>query len=62
MSLSKISNSVFVSPDIYSCAVDALLEISTHLFLSYVSNLRMRNGFSDMLFNVFSHYQKRGQF
>ena len=50
MSLSKINklmsvvairrghfmNSVFVNPGIYSCAVDAFLETSTHLFLPYV--------------------------
>ena len=29
-------NSVFVNPGIYSCAVDAFLEISAHLFLPYV--------------------------
>ena len=52
MSLSKINksvvtvrrghfmNSVFVNPGIYSCAVDAFLEISTHLFLPYLSNVR----------------------
>ena len=61
MLLSKISNSVFVNPGIYSCAVDALLEISTHLFLPFVSNLCIRNEFTDLLFNVCSHYQKRGQ-
>ena len=32
------------------------LEISTHLFLPYLSNLRTRNGFTDLLFNVCSHY------
>ena len=32
-------NSVFVNPVIYSGAVDAFLEISTHLFLPYLSNL-----------------------
>ena len=53
-------NSVFVNPGIYLCAV-AFLEISTHLFLPYVSNLRIRNTFTDLLFNVCSHYQKRGQ-
>ena len=47
-------NSVFVNLGIYSCAVDAFLEISTHLFLSYVSNLRIRNEFTDLLFNVFT--------
>ena len=49
-------NSVFVNPGIYSCAVDAYLEISTHLFLPYLSNLRPRNEFADLLFNVCSHY------
>ena len=47
--------------DIYSCAVDVFLEISKHLFLAYVSILRVRNEFTDLLFNVCSHYQKRGQ-
>ena len=49
-------NSVFVNPGIYSCAVDAFLEISTHLFLPYLSSLRIRNDFTDLLFNVCSHY------
>ena len=51
-------NSVFVNPGIYSsCAVDAFLEISTHLFLPYLSNLRIGNEFTDLqLFNVCSHY------
>ena len=56
-----LMNSVFVNPGIYSCAVDAFLEISTHLFLPCVSNVRIRNEFTDMLFSVYSHYQKRGQ-
>ena len=54
-------NSVFVNHGIYSYAVNAFLEISTHLFLAYVSNVRIRNEFADLLFNVCSHYQKRGQ-
>ena len=49
-------NSVFVNPGIYSCAVDTFLEISTHLFLPYLSNLGIRNEFTDLLFNVCSHY------
>ena len=50
-------NSVFVNPGIYSsCAVDTFLEISTHLFLPYLSNLRIRNEFTDLLVNVCSHY------
>ena len=42
-------NSVFVNPGICSCAVDAFLEISTHLFLPYLSSLRIRNDFTDLL-------------
>ena len=52
-------NSVFVNPGIYSCAVDAFLEISLHLFLPYVSNLHIRDKFTDILFHVCSHYKKR---
>jgi len=48
-------DSVFVNPGIYSCAVDAFMEISTHLFLAYLSNLHTRNEFTDLLFNVCSH-------
>ena len=75
MSLSKINklmsvvtirrrhsmNSVFVNSGIYSCAVDAFLKISTHMFLPYVLNLRIRNEFTGLFFNVCSHFQKRGQ-
>ena len=46
-------NSVFVNPGIYSCAVDVFLEISTHLFLPYLSNLRIRNEFTDPCFSMF---------
>ena len=48
----------FVNPGIYSCAVDAFLEISTHLFLPSLSSLRIRtrNDFTDLLFNVCSYY------
>ena len=49
-------NSVFVNPGIYSCTVDAFLEISMHLFLPYLSNLLIRNDFTDLLFNGCSHY------
>ena len=51
-----LMNSVFVNPGIYSCAVDAFLEISMHLFLPYLSNLCTMNGFTDLLFNVCSNY------
>ena len=40
-------NSVFVNPGIYSCGVKAFLEISAHLFLPYLSNLRIMNDFTD---------------
>ena len=49
-------NSVFVNPSIYSRAVDAFLEISTHLFLPYLSGLRVRNDFTDLLVKVCSHH------
>ena len=49
-------NSVFINPGIYSCAVNAFLEISTHLFLSYLSNLLIRSDFTDLLFNACSQY------
>ena len=49
-------NSVFLNPGIYSCVVGAFLEISTHLFLPYLSNLHIRNEFTYLLFNVCSHY------
>ena len=46
-------NSVFVNPGIDSCAADDFLEISTHLFPPFKST---RNDFTDLLFNVCSHY------
>ena len=49
-------NSVFVYPGIYSCGVDALLEISAHLFLQYLLSLRIRDDFTDLLFNFCIHY------
>ena len=47
-------NSVFVNPGIYSRAVDAFLEVSTHLFLPYLSNLPAGNEFTDLVFNACS--------
>ena len=49
-------NSVFTHPGIYSCAVDAFLEVCTHLFMPYLSNLLGRNEFRDQLFNTCSYY------
>ena len=45
-------NSAFVNPGSYSCAVDAFLEISTHLFLPYLSSLRIRNEFTDLFVHI----------
>ena len=52
-------NSVFVNPGIYSCAVDAFLEISAQLFLPYLSSLCIRYDFTDLLFNVCTHMSSR---
>ena len=54
-------NSVFVNLVIYSCAVDAFLEISAHLFLPYLSSLRADLLFMfarvfAFLFRVCTHY------
>ena len=32
--------------------VDAFQEVSTHLFLPYISNLPARNKFTDLLYNA----------
>ena len=48
-------NSVFVETGICSCAVNAFLEISTHFVLTYLSSLRIRNDFTDLLFNGCFH-------
>ena len=49
-------NSVFTDPGIYSCAVDAFLEVCTHLFMPYLSNLPAKNEFTELLFNTCSYY------
>ena len=49
-----LMNSVFV---FYSYAVDAFLEISAHFFLPHLSSLRIGNDFTDLLFNVCTHYR-----
>jgi len=51
-----LTNSAFVNPGIYSCALDAFLEIPTPLVLPYLSNLRIGNEFTDLLLNVCLHY------
>lgn len=49
-------NALFVRPGTYSCAVDAFMEVSTQLFLPYLSNLSVRNQFTALLFNACSDY------
>ena len=46
-------NSVFVNLGIYSCAVNAFLEIPTHLFLPSLSSLRIRTRNLQTCFSMF---------
>ena len=57
-------NSVFVNLGIYSCAVNAFLEIPTHLFLPSLSSLRIRTRNLQTAFQcLFSlHVLERRQF
>ena len=55
-------NFVFVNPGIYSCAVDAFLKICTHFLLPYLSNLRIDDEFTDLLFNVCSHHKSSREY
>ena len=49
-------NSVFsVNPGIYSCAVDAFLEISTHLFLPYIYQTCVLGMSLQTCFSMFAH-------
>ena len=48
-------NSVFVNPGIYSCAVDAFLEISTHLFLPYIYQTYVLGMSLQTCFSMFAH-------
>ena len=49
-------NSVLSTPGTYSCALDSFLEISSHLFLPYLSTLTARNEFTELLFNTCKRY------
>ena len=49
-------NSVLSAPGTYSCALDSFLEISSHLFLPYLSTLTARNEFTELLFNTCARY------
>ena len=49
-------NSILSVPNMYSCAVDTFLEVSSHLFLPYLSTLTVRNEFTELLFNTCKRY------
>ena len=49
-------NSVLSTPGTYSCALNSFLEISSHLFLPYLSTLTARNEFTELLFNTCKRY------
>ena len=53
---SHFMNSVLSTPGTYSCALDSFLEISSHLFLPYLSTLTARNEFTELLFNTCKRY------
>ena len=40
----------------YSCAVDSFLEVSSYVFLPYLSNVPLRNEFTELLFKACSQY------
>ena len=43
-------NSVLSKP--CNCAIDGFMEVSTHLFLPYLSNIRVRSELTELLFNA----------
>ena len=49
-------NSILSVPNMYSCAVDTFFEVSSHLFLPYLSTLTVRNEFTELLFNTCKRY------
>ena len=49
-------NSILSVPNMYSCAMDTFLEVSSHLFLPYLSTLTVRNEFTELLFNTCKRY------
>ena len=51
-------NSVLSTPRTYSCAVESFLEVASILFLPHLSNLTVRNEFTELLFNTCSRYIK----
>ena len=49
-------NSALTIPRTFSCALDSFLEIASCLFLPHLSNLTVRNEFTELLFNTRSRY------
>ena len=49
-------NSAFSITRTFSCALDTFLEIASCLFLPHLSNLTVRNEFTELLFNTCSRY------
>ena len=49
---SHFMNSVLSTPGTYSCALNSFLEISSHLFLPYLSTLTARNEFTELLCKI----------
>ena len=49
-------NSTLSIPCIFSCALDSFLEIASCLFLPHLSDLTVRNEFTELLFNTCSRY------
>jgi len=49
-------NSVLTVPHTFSCALDSFLELAACLFLPHLSNLTVRNEFTELLFNTCSRY------
>ena len=54
---SHFMNSALGIPRTFSCALDSFLDwIASCLFLSHLSNLTVRNEFTELLFNTYSRY------
>ena len=53
---SHFMNSALSIPRTFSCALDSFLEIASCLFLPHLSNLTVRNEFTELLFNTCSRY------
>ncbi len=49
-------NSLFITPRVYSCAVDCFLELSRYLFLPFLSQLSSRTEFFELLYCTLMQY------